>query len=138
MKLLTGSFFVTLLTVGLGMGSAVTLSAAGTGWNQAYPQAYPTPYTDLRGLVDRTQSDLRMAADLERGNEKQRDRYHNAQGHLSTFDRHLTKGHFDKDELNKSIDSIKDILDHNVLQASSRDALMRDVEDLRVARERRW
>ena len=31
-----------------------------------------------RGLVDRVQSDLRAASDLEHGN-KQRDRYHNAQ-----------------------------------------------------------
>jgi hypothetical protein len=100
-------------------------------------QEYPAPHTDLRGLVDRTQSDLREAADLEHENDKQRDRYRSAQGHLSTFDRHLTKGHFDKSELDKSIDSIKDILDHNTLQASSRDALLRDVEDLRIARDRR-
>jgi hypothetical protein len=131
MKSRNASFIVIFLTFGLGLGTAV-VPAAGTGRYQAYP----APYTDLRGLVDRTQSDLRLAADLEHGNDKQRDRYRSAQGHLSTFDRHLTKGHFDKDELNKSIDAIKDILDHNVLQASSRDALMRDVEDLRIARDR--
>lgn len=138
MKFFNRSATVLLLTVGLGMGTAVSLSAA--AWHQNYPpsEPYPAPYTDLRGLVDRTQSDLRAAADLEHGNDKQRDRYKNAQGHLSTFDRHLTKGHFDKGELNKSIDSIKDILDHNVLQASSRDALMRDVDDLRIARDRAW
>lgn len=140
MKLLIGSTTVFLLTLGLGLGAAVSLPAAGSGWYQEYPAgpAYPAPYTDLRGLVDRTQSDLRAAADLERGNEKQRNRYRNAQEHLSTFDRRVVKGHFDKGELNKSIDSIKDILDHNTLQASSRDALMRDVDDLRVARDRTW
>ena len=69
---------------------------------------------------------------------EQRDRYRDAQGHLSSFDRHLTKGHFDKGELDKSIDKIKDILDHNVLQASSRDALLRDLDDLKAARDRRW
>ena len=134
MKSLNGPLTVLLLTFGLATGNAVAVPAPGMGGYQAYP----TPYTDLRGLVDRTQSDLREAADLEHGGDKQRDRYRGAQGHLSTFDRHLTKGHFDKDELDKSIDAIKDILDHNTLQASSRDALMRDVEDLRIARDRRW
>jgi hypothetical protein len=133
MKSLNGPLTVLLLTFGLATGSAVAVPAPGmSGY-----QEYPTPHTDLRGLVDRTQSDLREAADLEHENDKQRDRYRSAQGHLSTFDRHLTKGHFDKSELDKSIDSIKDILDHNTLQASSRDALLRDVEDLRIARDRR-
>jgi hypothetical protein len=107
---------------------------------QSYPmgEPYPAPYTDLRGLVDRTQNDLRTAGELEHGNDKQRERYHNAQGHLSSFDRHLVKSNFDKSELDKSIGEIKGILDHNVLQASSRDALMRDLDDLRVARNRHY
>ena len=132
MKSLNGPLTVLLLTFGLATGSAVAVPAPRmTGY-----QEYPAAHTDLRGLVDRAQSDLREAADLEHGNDKQRDRYRSAQGHLSTFDRHLTKGHFDKGELDKSIDSIKDILDHNTLQASSRDALLRDLEDLRIARDR--
>jgi hypothetical protein len=124
-----------LLTIGLGLGG--TLSMAAGGFQDYSRAAYPAPYTDLRDVVDRTQSDLRASADLEHRNDKQRDRYRDAQGHLSSFDRHLTKGHFDKGELDKSIDKIKDILDHNVLQASSRDALMRDLEDLKVARSRK-
>jgi hypothetical protein len=99
---------------------------------------YPAPYTDLRGLVDRTQSDLRDAADLEKQKSKQRDRYRDAQGHLSTFDRHLVKGHFDKGELDKAIGNIKGVLDHNVLQASSRDTLLRDMTDLKIARDRTY
>jgi len=125
---------VFLLAYGLALGSAASSALA----IPAFQESYPSPYNGLRGLIDRTQTDLRAAADLEHGNDKQRDRYRNAQGHLSTFDRHLVKGHFDKGELNHAIDAIKGILDHNVLQASSRDALMRDVEDLRVARDRAW
>ena len=156
MKFLEKSSTLLLLTLGLGLGSA--LSAGGRSGafqeyphpqeyprRQAYPRTeeytrtpYPAPYTDLRDVVDRTQSDLRASADLEHGNEKQRDRYHDAQGHLSSFDRHLTKGRFDKGELDKSIDKIKDILDHNVLQASSRDALLRDLDDLRAVRSHRY
>ena len=135
MKLSYRSFSTMLLGLGLAVGSGVPMYAA----NQDSParEAYPAPYMDLRGVVDRTQSDLRAAADIERGNDKQRERYRNAQGHLSTFDRDLVKGKFGKGELDKTIDSLKGILDHNVLQASSRDALMRDLADLRIARERR-
>jgi hypothetical protein len=126
----------TLIAIGLMAGGTATVSYAA----QNYPagEAYPAPFTDLRGLVDRSQTDLRSAAELEQGNEKQRERYKSAQGHLSSFDRHLTKGSFDKGELDKAIGEIKGILDHNVLQASSRDALMRDMGDLKVARDRRY
>jgi hypothetical protein len=124
-----------VLTLGLACGGAVALQAQAPG----YSQEYPAPYGGgLRDLVDRTQNDLRMAQETQHNKGDQRERYEHAQGHLSTFDRKLTKGHFDKGELDKSIDSLKDILDHNVLQASSRDALLRDMEDLKVARDRRY
>jgi hypothetical protein len=120
----------------------VPLAMTGAASAQEYPAAgpeYPAPYGGgLRTLVNQTQNDLRLAAQEQHQKGDQRDRYLNAQGHLSTFDRHLTKGKFDKGELDKSIDSIKSILDKNVLQASSRDALMRDLEGLRAARERRY
>jgi len=135
MKMLERSAIGLVLSIGLAAGGAASLQAAqGPAWFQQYPPRY----MDMRGLVDRSQSDLREAAELEHGNDGQRSRYRNAQGHLSTFDRHLTKGRFDNGELGKSIGSIQGILDHNVLQASSRDALIRDVSDLRMARERRW
>ena len=135
MKIRERSATAFVVTLGLVLGAGISLKAAdGPGWYQGYP----APYMDMRGLVDRTQSDLRDAAELEHGNDHQRGRYRSAQGHLSTFDRHLTRGRFDNGELDKSIGSIKGILDHNVLQARSRDALMRDVADLRGARARRW
>ncbi len=137
MKFVYKPLFATVLTVGLlsGGGSAV-LSAAPQNYPVGNP--YPAPYTDLRGLIDRTQNDLRTASELEHGNAGQRERYHSAQGHLSTFDRHLVKGHFDKGELDKSINEVKSILDHNVLQVSTRDMLGHDLEDLRAARDRRY
>lgn len=134
MKILERSATAFLLALGLASGAGASLQAAAGG---AF-QGYPAPYGDMRGLIDRTQADLRAAADLEHGNDKQRNRYRDAQEHLSNFDRELTKGHFDKGQLDRSIDNIHDILNHNVLQASSRDALMRDASDLRVARARRW
>ena len=124
-----------VLSFGLGLGLTVCLPALAAPY---YQEDYPAPYTSLRGLIDRTQNDLRAASEMEHGNEKQHHRYRDAQEHLSNFDRHLVKGKFDKGELNHSIDSIKDILDHNTLQPSTRDSLMHDVEDLRVARDRAW
>ena len=135
MKLLDRTVVAVFLGLVLTLGGAASLSAAENSGYQDYRD--PAMSSDLRGLIDRTQSDLRAAADLERAKEDQRKRYSDAQGHLSTFDRKLTKGKFDKGELNKSIDKIKQILDKNVLQASTRDALMRDLADLRMARDRR-
>jgi hypothetical protein len=126
---------VSLLSLVLVAGGGVANLSA-QAYHRGY-QAYPAAYTDLRGLVDRTQTDLRAAADLEHGKDDQRERYRKAQGHLSTFDRKLVHGKFDKGELGKAIDNIKEILDKNVLQPSSRDALMSDLTDLKVARDRR-
>ena len=135
MKLFDPVIITAFLGVGLTLGGAASLSAAGNGGYQYYRD--PAVPHNLRRLIDRTQNDLRAAADLQPAKEDQRKRYNDAQGHLSTFDRKLTKGKFDKGELNKSIDKIKQILDKNVLQASTRDALMRDLIDLRIARDRR-
>jgi hypothetical protein len=126
-----------LVAVGVGLSCApVVQAAAGNGmaWSD---RDRDREYGDLRGLLDRTQSDLRDASGLEHGN-KQRDRYHNAQDNLSKLDRKLTKGKFDKGALNHSIDDLKSILDHNTLQPSGRDALMRDLTDLKMARDRRY
>jgi hypothetical protein len=146
MKLFSQSVPVVILAAGLATGVALNIRAAGQSYPPqsapppGYPAGdpYPAPYGELRGLVDRAQSDLRAAADLEHENDKQRERYRSAQGHLSSFDRHLVKGHFDKGELDKALGEFKGILDHNVLQASSRDALMHDMDELRAARDRHY
>lgn len=97
--------------------------------------AHDAEFTDLRTLVDKTQSDLKTASDLQHGN-KQNDRYHKAQDHLSKLDRSLSHGKYNKGALNDSIDGVKSILDHNTLQASARDALARDLMELKIARDR--
>jgi uncharacterized membrane protein YccC len=101
----------------------------------ARASARDNEFSDLRSLVDKTQSDLRNASDLQHGN-KQNDRYHKAQDHLSRLDKSLAHGKYNKGALNDSIDGVKSILDHNTLQASSRDALARDLTELKIARDR--
>jgi hypothetical protein len=88
-----------------------------------------------RSLIDRTQDDLRKAADFERHNGKETSRYEHAQTHLSDFDRELTRGHFDKGRLDDAIGDMKDVMDHNTLDPAARDALQRDLGDLRVMRD---
>ena len=88
----------------------------------------------VRGVVDRTQDDLRKAAEFERHKGKEVTRYENAQKHLSDFDREMTKGHFDKDKLDTAIDDVKNVVEHNTLDSDARDALRRDLGDLRVVR----
>ncbi len=89
---------------------------------------------DLRGVIDRTQSDLHRAADFELHAHKQIDRYQKAETKLSDFDRDVTRGHFDRDKLNASIDSVKDVIDHNTLSPDLRDALSTDLRDLRMVK----
>ena len=90
-----------------------------------------------RGVVDRTQDDLRRAEDLERRNGKEISRYENAAKHLSDFDRELTRDHFDKGKLDNVIGDLKDVVEHNTLDPESRDALRRDLGDLRVLKAER-
>ena len=130
MRLLKQTLGAATLSIGLAMTVAAPLPA-----NASARFDRDRDYDNLRGLVDRTQSDLRAAVDLEHGN-KQAERYKNAQDHLSDFDRSLAKGHFNKDRLDSAINDLQHLLDHNTLQASTRDALHRDLEDLRIARER--
>jgi hypothetical protein len=89
-----------------------------------------------RGVIDRTQGDLRQAADFERhhhGTEVVR--YENAQKHLSDFDRELTRGNFDKGKLDTAIDDVKNVVDHNSLDPADRDTLRADLSNLRAVRE---
>lgn len=128
---MTNKLFALLsLSLGLAVMPAFHLAAAPLA-----SEAHDLEYGDLRSLVDKTQTDLRVASDLGHGG-KQTDRYHKAQDHLSKLDRSLSHGRYNKGALNDSIDSVKSILDHNTLQASARDALIQDLTELKIARDR--
>ncbi len=122
-------------------GLTIAGSVSPLAWGSAQPQygneGYYREHPDLRQLIDQTQSDLQQASQFQHEKGKQRDRYRNAQKSLSTFDRHLTKGKFDKNGLDQAIEDIQNVLDHNTLQGNSRDALLSDVRNLRLARKAR-
>lgn len=130
MKLFQRSAAVLSLSCGLALVTAVPVMAAGSGWYQEGDW-----HQHLRGTIDRTQNDLQAAAQLEQG-PKERDRYKHAQMRLSDFDRKLSRGHFDNGKLKDAIGALEDILDHNTLQASTRDALRADLADLQAVRDR--
>ena len=101
----------------------------------AFPQS--RRYDRARDLVSRVQNNLRRAERFTTPNEKERERYHNAQHHLSEFDRKLSQGRFDKDKLDEAIDDVKNVVEHNTLAAQDRDVLSRDLQELRDLRRAR-
>ncbi len=90
-----------------------------------------------RDLVSRVQEDLRRAVEFNRDKEKERQRYEDAQHHLSEFDKDLRRDHFDKGKLDQSIDDLKDLVQKNTLESHDRDALAADLADLRALRDLR-
>ncbi len=94
-------------------------------------------YGTARGLVDRVQRNLRRAEHFTPPNEKEKERYHNAQHHLSEFDRKLSEGKFDKDKLDEAIDDVKNVVENNTLSPEDRDMLTRDLGELRELRRTR-
>ena len=129
MKLFGKSAAVLSMVCGLALFSAAPVTAAASGWYQEGDW-----HQHLRGLIDRTQNDLQAAVQLAQG-PKDHERYRHAQRELSDFDRKLSRGRFDEGKLKDCIGALNDILDHNTLQASTREALRHDVEDLRIARD---
>jgi hypothetical protein len=122
-----------IATAAISLGTVFAVSAILPASASAFQ--YSADFGRLRGLVDRTQSDLRNALALEPAGPKQHERYREAQKGLSNFDKQLAKGHFDHGKVDEAVEHVKSILDHNTLQATSRDALMHDIEELRIARD---
>jgi hypothetical protein len=92
-------------------------------------------YGRARELVGRVQHDLDRAERFARSEGDQRDRFQNAQRHLSQFDDRLNRGDFDKDKLDTAIDDIKNVVEHNTLAPRARNDLRDDLRDLRRLRE---
>ena len=95
------------------------------------------PYGRARDLIGRVQHDLARAQKMAPVAGRQRDRYDNAQRHLSEFDDKLSRGEFDKDKLDTAIDDVNNVFKNNVLSPRSRDDLRDDLADLRSMRAAR-
>ncbi len=121
-------FKAQILAVALGAALAIAAGAA--------PQWHDWDHGNLRGLVQKTQNDLAQASGLEHGR-GQAERVQHAEDELSSFDRGLSKGHFSKDHLDRAIEKVQSVLDHNTLEPGAREALRHDLDDLRMVREHR-
>jgi hypothetical protein len=91
-------------------------------------------YGNARSLVARVQNNLRHAERFTQPNGKEKERYFNAQHHLSQFDKELARGKFDKDKLDQAIDDLKNVVENNNLAPRNRDELSGDLRDLRELR----
>jgi hypothetical protein len=94
-------------------------------------------YENARSLVANVQKDLRRAEHFTPPNGKEKERYFNAQHHLSEFDQELARGKFDKDKLDEAIDDVKNVVENNTLSPRDRDVLSGDLRDLRELRRTR-
>jgi hypothetical protein len=94
-------------------------------------------YERARSLVGRVQRNLRRAERFARAHGKERERYDNAQRHLSQFDYDMSRGKFDKDRLDEAIDDVKNVVKNNTLSPEARDILTRNLEELRQMRAAR-
>ncbi len=97
-------------------------------------------FPEARDLIQRVQEDMRRAADFARGapeikkDRKQIERWDNAQHSMSNFDKNLSRGKYDRGELDGAINDLKNVVDHNTLSSEDRDMLNRDLGDLRQFR----
>ena len=119
----------------IAFGVAIYMSLGGVS-EFAFAQMYPE-YQDARNVVQRTEEDLHQVRKEGARNQKERERVDNARKHLSDFDRNLSNNKFDKGLLDSAIDDVKNVVEHDTLEARDRDALTADLNDLRRIRELR-
>jgi len=95
------------------------------------------PYqpNSVSSLVDQVHTDLNHGYDHWRLSNADRDRLNNAEKQLRAFERDWRNAKFDKGNLDDSIGAIQHVLDNNHLRGPERDALSKDVDQLREMRE---
>jgi hypothetical protein len=115
------------LYVTLALGGLALFAMASSAWAQL-------DFDRGRGLVDRTDHDLRKVEHLDRFSAKDHERYDNALRHLSEFDSGLSRGKYDHGKLDAAIDDLNNVCKNNILSPGDRDMLQADLRDLRDLR----
>ena len=113
------------------LGVLVVFGMGGVG------RAQDNLYSNARGLVERTQNDMRNSRRANHDREKERERYANAEHSLSEFDKDLARNKFDKGKLDSAINDLKNVVENNTLDPHGRDILTQDLQDLRNLRQAR-
>jgi len=89
----------------------------------------------VSGLIDRVHADLNRSYGGWRFSREDRRRLNRAEKELRDFSNKWNRGRFDKGELDEAIASIQHVVDNNRMPPRDRDALMRDLAELRGMRE---
>jgi hypothetical protein len=90
--------------------------------------------TEVTALVDQVHTDLNHAYGVFKFSDGDRDRLNHAEKESREFAEKWAKGKFDKDQLDDVIGSIQHVLDNNKLPIDARDAISKDVTQLRNMR----
>src|SRR4051794_23537819 len=116
------------------------LMLMGTTANAQFGNRSRNPYGDHgfggNGLIQSVQEHLRRAASFGRPRGKEYDRFNNAMRHLSEFDAKLNRGQFDRGKLDRAIEDVHNVVNHNRLERRDRDMLATDLNRLREFRSR--
>lgn len=119
---------------------AVSLLAAGASPVSArfyQSPAYQNPNAD-RGLFRRAHADLNRASGYPYQSRADRKRFDEAKRDLFDFSSRFDQGRYEKKELDRAIDRMQSVLEHNSLDARDRGALdddLRRMRDYRAFRE---
>jgi hypothetical protein len=111
------------------------LTAFGTLAQAQYGQpGGPYQPDSVSALIDRVHADLDHGYAVWKVDGGDRGRLNGAEKELREFAEHWRKGNFDKGKLDHAISSIQHVLDNNHLKGGERDALSKDVDELRGMR----
>lgn len=131
--------------------SALLVATAGALTVPAFAQRYPDPYYGNRNPyngnnrgrygngygdpVDRALSNLQRAASMNRYDHHERSHFDKAIHELSKFRDRWRGGRFDRGALDKAISNMDDLSRARQLHPRDRDAITRDLYDLRAFRD---
>ena len=105
---------------------ALTIGAQTYRDDSYYRRDNPSAFGLL--LCDRVQADLSRASYDSYGGRRRIERAHKE---VSDFERRLSRGDFDKHELDEAIESVKHVVDSNSISGQARSILLEDLDRLR-------
>ena len=113
---------------------AVSLSTLLLGATLLHAQR-PYPYEHEQSWpANQTIADLKAISAHNTYNPREMERYDNAMTHLSQFAEKMHLGRFDRGKLDRSVDDVQGILNHNPMDGRARDILNHDLGELRRLR----
>jgi hypothetical protein len=93
--------------------------------------------TSGAGVIDRTLSDLRLAASRNRVDRHERDHFERAMNELQAFRYRMVEGRFDEGRLNRAIEDLEHLANARQIHPGDRRTLTRDMLELRNFRSAR-